>query len=262
MPGYSGNIYIIVDASDPSNPVEAGRWWVPGQHIAGGETPEPGVSLHGPPFPVGNLVYIPYGAAGMVILDISDVSQPRLIGQLRFTPPFIRSIGAHSVLPLPGCNLALVTSEAIASRCQEPLNHTSVVDISNPANPVLLSTFPVPKPPPDTPFADFCDRGGRFGPHNFSQLYHSPFTDHSTKLVYLTYFNAGLRIFNIEDPRQPREVGYFLPPDPTQRFGPQPPDALVVQSEDVLVDARGYNYLSNKNQGLWILEYTGPDAEH
>src|SRR3989475_13326880 len=36
MPGYNGNIYVIVDISDPSKPVEAGRWRVPGQHAAGG----------------------------------------------------------------------------------------------------------------------------------------------------------------------------------------------------------------------------------
>jgi len=42
---------------------------------------------------------------------------------------------------------------------------------------------------------------------------------------------------------------------PTRRYGPLP-KKLVVQSEDVLVDARGYIYLTEKNQGLWILQYT------
>ncbi len=27
MPGYNGNIYVIVDISDPAKPVEVGRWW-------------------------------------------------------------------------------------------------------------------------------------------------------------------------------------------------------------------------------------------
>ena len=257
MPGYSGNIYVILDISDPTSPVEAGRWWVPGQHQAGGETPEPGVSLHGPPFPVGDLVYVPYGAAGMVILDISDVSAPQPVGRLDFTPPFIRNIGVHSVLPMPDRGIAVANSEAIASRGQEPLNHTSTVDISDPANPVLRATFPIPTPPRGAPFDSFYERGGRFGPHNTNQLTWSPFTDHSEEVVYLTYFNAGLRIYDISDERTPMEVGYFMPPDPTERFGPQPPDALVLQSEDVLVDTRGNIYLSNKNQGLWILRYTG-----
>ena len=32
---------------------------------------------------------------------------------------------------------------------------------------------------------------------------------------------------------------------------------LVAQSEDVLVDTRGIIYVTHKNQGLWILRYTG-----
>jgi hypothetical protein len=106
MPGYSGNIYVIVDISDPRSPREAGRWWVKGQHIAGGErivagadsdsTPpqeslcgaDADVSLHGPPYIVANKAYLPYGSAGLVILDISDVKRPRQIGRLDFSPPF------------------------------------------------------------------------------------------------------------------------------------------------------------------------------
>src|SRR5204862_416931 len=88
------------------------------------------------------------------------------------------------------------------------------------------------------PYRNFCEKGGRFGPHNQNQLQHNPFVEHSDKLVYLTYFNAGLRIVDISDARAPREVGYFLPPDPTRRYGPLP-TKLVAQSEDVLVDSRG-----------------------
>lgn len=259
MPGYQGNIYVIIDISNPGNPVEAGRWWVEGQHVAGGETPrEQAVALHGPPHVVGDLVYLSYGGAGMIILDISNISQPQLVGRLDFSPPFIANIGVHSVLPLPNRNLAAVCSEAIQEDCEEPLNHTSIVDISDPSRPVLRSIFPVPTPPPGAPFADFCDRsGGRFGPHNFNQHHHSPYTDHSDRLIYLTYFSGGLRIYDIENARLPKEVGYFVPLDPTERFGPVP-SGSVVQSEDVLVDRRGNIYLSNKQQGIWILRYTGP----
>ncbi|MBO0826546.1 MAG: hypothetical protein J2P24_02075 [Streptosporangiales bacterium] len=257
MPGYSGNIYVIIDIDDPTRPVEVGRWWVPGQHVAGGETPEPSVSLHGPPFVVGDLVYIPYGAAGLVVLDISDVTAPTLVGRLDYAPPFNPNIAVHTVLPLPERRIAVCNSEAIASRGMEPLDQASIADISDPANPVLKAMFPLPTPPAGYPEASFYDHGGRFGPHNVNMLYTSPFTDHSDRLIYLAYFNAGLRIYDIDDPRSPKEVGYFLPPEPTHRFGPQPPDALVLQSEDVLVDTRGYIYLANKNQGVWILRYTG-----
>ena len=254
MPGYSGNIYVIIDISDPAHPVEAGRWWVPGQWVAGGEKATPGVSLHGPPYVQGNLAYVPFGAAGLVILDVSNLAQIKKVGQLPFTPPFLGNIGAHSALSLSKRNLALVNSEAIREDCNEPLNHASVVDVSNPATPTLLALMPLPVPPSGLPYKDFCQKGGRFGPHNINQHHHSPFTDHSDTLVYLTYFNAGLRVYDISDATLPREVAWFIPPDPVHRYGPQPVGSLVEQTEDVLVDTRGYIYVSNKNQGLWILK--------
>ncbi len=257
MPGYTGNIYVIVDIADPAKPVEAGRWWVPGQHTAGGEKGARDVSLHGPPYVEGSLAYLSYGSAGMVILDVADAAHPKLVGQLAYTPPFLGFIGVHSVLPLPSRKITVVNSEAIREDCKEPLNHASLVDIADPAKPTLLSLFPLPVPPAGAPYKDFCQKGGRFGPHNQNQHYHNPYVEHSDKLVYLTYFNAGLRIFDIGDARAPREVGYFIPPDPTKRYGPLP-TKLVAQAEDVLVDARGYIYVTEKNQGLWILRHTVP----
>ncbi len=262
MPGYSGNIYVIIDISDPSKPVEAGRWWVPGQCVDCGEIPTPSVSLHGPPYVEGNLVYIPYGAAGMVILDISDVSNPqKKVGGLGFTPPFLANIGAHSVVPIVERNIATVNSESIVEDCNEALNHASIVDIANPANPKLLSVLPVPVPPRGLPYRNFCEKHGRFGPHNPNQHRHSPFTDHSDHIFYLTYFNAGLRVFDTSDPRQPREIAYFIPPPPARRYGPLPAGALVSQTEDVLVDTRGYIYTNDKNEGLWILRMSDGEEQ-
>jgi len=36
--------------------------------------------LHGPPFVVGDKVFLSYGGAGMYILDISDVAHPKEVG--------------------------------------------------------------------------------------------------------------------------------------------------------------------------------------
>jgi len=257
MPGFKNDIYVNVDISDPAHPVEVGRWWVKGQ--ADGELPPapPGTILHGPPFVAGDKVFLPYGGAGMYILDISDMAHPKEVGHLSYSPPFIPFIGVHTVIPVPDRKIAIINSEAIREDCQEPLNQASIVDISDLAKPRLVAMLPLPLPPPGAPYKSFCDKGGRFGPHNQNTLLHNPDVQKQGDLVYLTYFNAGLRIYNIADPTVPREVGYFVPPDPKRRYGTFPQNKLVAQTEDVLVDRRGYIYITDKNQGLYILKYTG-----
>lgn len=264
LPGFSGNIYQIVDIGDPARPVEAGRWWVPGQHTAGGEKPQRGTaasripSVHGPVVVDGNLAYVPYGSGGMVTLDIADPAHPKLVSQLGFDPPFNDTITVHTIVPNLKRKVAIINSEAIRNQCKDPLNFAGIVDIANPTKPMLLSLFPLPVPPQGYRERDFCEVGGRFGPHNQHQLFHNPSVEPQGDLVYLTYFNAGLRIYDVANVRQPKEVGYFLPPHPVKRYGPVPADKLVVQTEDVLVDKRGYIYVTHKNQGLWVLKYTGP----
>lgn len=256
MAGFSENIYVIADISDPAQPAEVGRWWFPGQHLAGGEHPaKAGISLHGPPEIVGELAYLPYGSAGMIVLDISDPTSPRKVGELSFNPPFRTMFCVHSIVPHPARSVAYVNSEGAADHCTEGFDHVSVVEIADPHKPRLLSLFPRPQPSADAPYADFCERGGWSAPHNQNQLHHNPDVEPQGDLVYLTYFNAGLRIFDLSNLRQPTEVGWFLPPDPVTRYGPQPQSELVVQSEDVLVDRRGIIYVTDKNQGLWILRH-------
>jgi hypothetical protein len=67
---------------------------------------------------------------------------------------------------------------------------TAMVDINDPAKPKLASIFPTPAPPPDAPYTDFCEKGGRFGPHNTNILQQSPDVEKQADLIYLTYFNA------------------------------------------------------------------------
>jgi|SRR5579862_7123319 len=263
MPGYRSNILIILDISDPKNPKEAGRWWMPGQK-EGERPPTPAdLGFHGPAIVEGNRAYLGYGGS-VVILDLSNISSPKLVGRLDFAPPYKGDFtGVHDVLPIPGKSLLFVNSEggggdtpSMAPTCSGPLDLVAMVDIKDPTTPRLISTFPIPVPPKNAPYTNFCDKGGRFGPHNTNLEYHLADVEKQANLIYLTYFNAGLRIFDIEDPRLPKEVGWFIPPTPTKRFGPIPA-SLVTQTEDVLVDTRGNIYITDKQWGLFILRYTG-----
>ncbi len=261
MPGYTGgNILVILDVSDPAHPKEAGRWHMPGQKNGEPRQPPP-QGFHGPAniSPDGKMASMGYAPA-VINLDITDIANPKLIGKLTFSPPFA-SVGAqtlHTVLPLWDRNMLYVNSESSNERCNEGLHFAGLIDNKNPAQMRLLSLFPVPVPPPGKPYKNFCEKGGRFGPHNVNQEIHLPDVEKPGNLIYLTYFNAGLRVYDIKDPLLPLESGWFIPPNPEKNVGPLPKD-VVNQTEDVLVDTRGYVYVTDKNWGLWVLRYTGPD---
>jgi hypothetical protein len=88
LEGYLGNIVMILDLNDPSQPQEVGRWWMPGQWLEGGETPGWSGSDHRCHHPIrkSDRLYVSYWYGGMVILDISNMSHPRLV-RARLTPP-------------------------------------------------------------------------------------------------------------------------------------------------------------------------------
>ncbi len=253
--GYQGHILQVVDISDPMNPKEVARWWRKGQHVAGGEG---GVHkddfLHGGAYKKGNRLYMPYSAGGFVILDIEDIKKPKLISELPFSPPFQSFIAVHTSLPLQNRPLVICNSEAIVENCNEPLGYAGIVDISNEKDPRLISLFPLPQPPSDAPYKNFCEKGGRFGPHNQHQWqYQQGVLQHDENICYLTYFNAGLRVYDVSDERLVKEIAFFVPPDPLKQNGPLPKTKLVNQTEDVVVDIRGNIFVSDKNHGIYAL---------
>jgi hypothetical protein len=258
MRGYVGNIFVAVDIQDPEHPVEAGRWWFPGQFVEGGEPQLLNKAVltayhHGPAYTVGTKAYLPYGRAGMVVLDIEDIRQPRMLGRLDIGD-FGSIIGCHTVLPLPERQIALLTTESIYEDERDPLNMVAVVDIRDDARPKPIATFPVPVPPAELGLRDFHEKGGKFGPHNIHIPHYQQCLAPVENIVCVCYESAGLWLYDIGYPPIPKIVGYFIPEDPKERIG-LVPNVLATQTEDVLVDARGYIYITDKNHGLFVLRY-------
>ena len=248
--GYVGKIPIIVDVSDPSAPREVGRWWWPGQHAAGGEVSEYGAYLHGPAYVKGSRAYLGYGRVGMVVLDVSNLEKPELVAQISFGD-LGSKLGCHSAVPLGDRGLILANSEAIREGTGDALNYAFVIEEAG-DNYRIISSLPLPVPSEGLPYSSYYQKGGRFGPHNQHHYQGNPAHSSNDAEVYMTYFNAGLRRYDLSDPYSPREAGFYVSEDPSERRGVKPSD-LVTQFEDVLVDDRGMIYCTDKNHGLFLL---------
>jgi hypothetical protein len=249
-PGVNGKIYRIVDIADPAKPKEVGRFSLPEQ-VSSVSAPGLKFSCHGPAHIEGDRAYLSYGDGGGIILDVSDLSKPKMISQLAFRG-ITATQGIHTYLPLPRRKIALINDEAIRENGDEDLNMAGIVDIDDEKKPRMISLLPLPEPPPESGIKNFYEKAGRFGPHNHHHSNHQPCLEERDDIAYLTYFNAGLRVYDIRDARQPKEIAYFVPADPTTRIGTKP-TKLAAQSEDVIVDRRGCIYLSDKNHGIHVL---------
>ena len=258
--GYhgSGHEMVILDVSDPANPKQVGVFAQPGQK--GGETLPPVIKpgFHGPVSVSPNGKMATFGfTPDIVNVDISDPAKPKLIGRLTMVPPFIYAgnQSVHTALPIWDRNLVYASSEASKWGCDEtPMNWAALIDNKDPTKPRLISIFPTPRPPKDAPYKDFCSKGGRFGPHNTVMELHNPDVHRQGNTMYVTWFNAGLRAFDISDPYLPTEVGWFIPPerpDAKQQSGPHA--APTNWTEDVTEDTRGYIYADDDKWGIWIL---------
>jgi hypothetical protein len=244
-------IYRIVDISNPSKPVETGRWWYPGTRV-GDTTPPParlpaqfdtGFRAHNtnvfPQRP--DRAYVGYIDGGAIVLDISKPSDIKIASQWNHSPPF--NGFTHTVLPLFDRGLWVVSDECVQDDGKDWPKLVWMVDARSDANPVPISTFPAP------PYDAFAKRGGRFGAHNLHENLPLPISFQSDTLTIGTFFNAGVRVYDTSNPYQVEEVAYFVPGTP--RLAP----AGAIQLNDVFVDDRKLVYTVDRfGGGLYILE--------
>ncbi len=115
MEGFIGNILVVYELRDPQAPVEVSRWWMPGQHVAGGETPTWSGRRHRLHHALrfGNEMWASCWHGGFWVVDVSDLARPRSAGSCNYHPLFPEP--THTVMPVPdrigGRRIALAVDE-------------------------------------------------------------------------------------------------------------------------------------------------------
>jgi hypothetical protein len=156
----------------------------------------------------------------------------------------------------PHRDFLLVVGETTDEECFDNRQFVRMYDVTWENRPMGVETWTVPEAS-----GNFCDRGGRFGAHssheNATPIYYG-------RLAFITFFNAGLRVLDIRDPYEIKEVAYFIPAttDKTDKRcigqGPTERCKIAIQSNNADVDDRGYIYIGDRaNTGLHILELSG-----
>ena len=244
--------YRIIDVRNPSKPVEVGRWHYPGTHKGDKEAPPPrhpkfdgGYRPHNvnvyPEHP--DRAYVAYLDGGAMIFDISDKSNPKMITNWKYSPPY--NGFCHTVMPLIGRDLLIVTDECTKDDGLDWPKLGWVVNAKVETNLVPMSTLPLP------PVESFAKRGGRYGAHNLHENQPGPASFRSNTIVFGTFFNGGVRAFDTSNPYQPQEIAYYVPGKPAM----SPKGA--VQINDVWVDENGLVYAVDRfGGGLYAIEMT------
>ncbi|MEA2247589.1 MAG: hypothetical protein QOH46_2118 [Solirubrobacteraceae bacterium] len=248
-PGLDDQIYVIVDLKDPAHPTEVGRWWSPGTRASDAEPlPTPnrldnGCRLHNvevfPSRP--DRAYLGYIDCGVVVLDISDKAHPKVVSRLDDSPP--EPGFTHTVMPVHGGRTLVVTHEAVEDFCTDFPKLVTFLDARNPAALRRISFAPLP-----ANVADLCERGGRFGAHNVHENYPDELAFRSDDLIIGSFFNGGVRIYDIRNPARPREVAYEVPPAPAGST------VGSIQFNDAYVDDRGVIFAGDRfSGGLYVM---------
>ena len=246
-PGFSDDILIIVDMADPTRPEAISRLWLPGMNTEAGEKPDwdpkQRYALHHAIIK-GDLACGAWRDGGITTIDVSDRTHPKLLAHVNTAPPF--SGGTHNTLPLPGRGLMVVVEEAVFDNQLDGPKHTWIYDIRQPNKPISIATMPVPAE------QDYVSKGGQFGPHNIHENREDGFQ--SETLVFVTYQNAGLRVYDLSNPFRPEEVAFLVPPPPSRLMDYRPNRPVVVDTTDVYVDKRGLVYTTDMNAGFTVME--------
>jgi hypothetical protein len=237
--GYVGNIMKILDLADPAKPEEVSSWWIPGQHIAGGED-YPWDNFVTPrchhPLRLGDRLYVSYWHHGFFILDIADMARPKLISSVNSSPAFPHP--THTALPIPWLlkerNILIVADEDVAKLRPSAPAFSWIYDITDERQPMPISTFQV----------EGIDVDGK--PQEAMTGCHQPSEKFFNNIIPFAWFEQGLRLVDISDPFKPREVGFYEPDVPA--------GYPRVSSNDVTMDERGLVYLLDRQQGLDIIE--------
>jgi hypothetical protein len=253
--------FRLLEVTDPENPAEISDWGV----VHDGDLETMGQELGCDPDPVyghsvepsadGTLGFVAYWDTGFVALDLTNPSTPVYRGDTDYEAD--EDGDAHSSQWDEGRELLFSADEDFCktsgSGTEKGFGYLRAWDYSDLAKPVQVGEYRTPNS------SGSKDVGA------------GDYTIHNPLIVgnelYISWYTDGIRVVNAADPRNLREVAYFVPPSAKNPVQPSQRGTLTnaTQVWGVAHDARDPDdpgddlvYASDMNSGLWIVRRTGP----
>lgn len=230
--------YQIWDMADPADPKFIRQITIPGQIVgdpaheeaylmnprAGNRTSWMGsrmpLFLPKPIEQGGKLGFGGMGGLGFGVFDLSDPGDPKLVGKVETPPSFAGTeFDNADVSQYARTGFVFANGYPMNANCYEPAKNIYAIDVRDPAHPRIAARFPRPTPPPEAGFTDYCQRRGSFGPKR-SGGEQQPDRGRQGLAIY-AYYTAGIQIFDVSNPADPKIAGYFVPRFPTEAEMPE-----------------------------------------
>lgn len=213
---WSGPSLRAIDLTDPRRPK------VIHQESGGGYTTHDlGISNDG------TRLYLAQSDApnSLKILDVSDFQHRKPNPKIRELSQLTWADGslAQNALPVSIAGrrhliftdemgaIGFGTPQAACARHLPPFGMGRIIDISNERKPRVVSRLALEVTLPKNCASTLADTSGQF-PFGYDSHYCTADDPGNTRLVACSYLQSGLRVFDVRDPAEPREVAYYNPP--------------------------------------------------
>src|SRR5688572_15499387 len=260
-PGFRNTSLQIFDLRDPKTPKWVGRAWLPGMKDTEDKALYEGQYVHHPVVDeANNRMYIGFRNSGWLgAWDISDRANPKKVWSYDTNPP---GRGPHTITPivyndlpyfrgkaLPRTYLFVTDESGDMAPCPNGvMTKAYMFDVTHESHPMPVSTYQVP-------IGKFCEKGGRFGPHQHAEQVNGRLNRHENRTAWIAYFNAGIRVVDVTDPYNLKELGYYIPKTNAKSHPMNAKQNTAIQINDVTVDHRGLAYATDRvGTGLFIVE--------
>jgi hypothetical protein len=241
---YASSTYgAMVDAIDLTNPkVPVLLWTKPGAIYHGMGVSDDGNTLYAANDNVTNL--------SLDILDVSQIQARAIAPQATLLSNFTWPSVSIPQIPIPftikGHKYLLEVDEFNST--SDVVGAARIIDVQDPTHPYLTSNIRLQVHDPKNRAAVAGDTGAGSAPFGgVAGHYCSLPRRENPSLVACSFITSGLRIFDIRDPKHPREVAYFNKPTSGGSHAMSAP-AWDVEHEQV--------WYSDSNSGFYAVQLT------